>query len=196
MFEDAHSHLFNIAGSKDSGGDNSLGISSGAKAPGLYGAPLDKNDGSKAVEMVRRFRCALAHEVHGAGAVEGDRRGRLSHASANLRATRLESGRSCCRRTPFGPVSEWPTTRPEHQKTLRRYSRPVRRPDISDARFSSEWTRSRCIKGPLRPLGRGHSRSKPWNLYDPITFRVFHVKTFYSAARGAQVSKKGLPFLP
>ena len=37
---------------------------------------------------------------------------------------------------------------------------------------------------------------RPLALYDPITIRVFHVKTFYRAARGAQVSKKGLPFLP
>src|ERR1700734_3479121 len=45
-----------------------------------------------------------------------------------------------------------------------------------------------------------HSQAAPQNcplaLYDPITIRVFHVKTFYRAARGAQVSKEGLPFGP
>src|SRR6266478_9611415 len=49
MFKDTHPHLFNIAGSKDSRGDNTLGISPRAKAPRLCGAPLDKNDRSKAV---------------------------------------------------------------------------------------------------------------------------------------------------
>src|SRR6267378_4825315 len=63
MFKDTHPHLFNIAGTKDSCGDNTLRVLSGAKAPRLYGAPLDKNDRSKAVEIVRRFRCAIAREV-------------------------------------------------------------------------------------------------------------------------------------
>src|SRR5258708_1336987 len=54
MFQDAHPHLFDIAGSKDSRGDNTLRAGSGAKAPRLYGAPLDKNDSSKAVEIVGR----------------------------------------------------------------------------------------------------------------------------------------------
>ena len=49
-------------------------------------------------------------------------------------------------------------------------------------------------KGPLRTLGRVPAETG--KLYDPITFRVFHPQTFYSAARGAQVSKKGLPFVP
>ncbi len=60
MFEDTHPHLFNIAGTKDSCGDNTLRVLSRAKAPRLYGAPLDKNDRSKAVEIVRRFRCAVS----------------------------------------------------------------------------------------------------------------------------------------
>ena len=63
MFEDTHPHLFNIAGSKDSGGDNTLRVWSKAKAPRLYGASLDKYDRSKAVKIVWRFRCAVSCEV-------------------------------------------------------------------------------------------------------------------------------------
>ena len=47
MFEDTHPHLFNIAGTKDSCGDNTLRVLSRARAPRLYGAQLDKNDRSK-----------------------------------------------------------------------------------------------------------------------------------------------------
>ena len=63
MFKDTHPHLFNIAGSKNSCGDNTLRALSRAKAPRLYGAPLDKSDRSKAVEILRRFRCAVSCEV-------------------------------------------------------------------------------------------------------------------------------------
>jgi hypothetical protein len=56
MFKDAHPHLFNIAGSKDSCGDNMLRLLSRAKAPGLCGSPLDKNHRSKALEIGGRFR--------------------------------------------------------------------------------------------------------------------------------------------
>ena len=63
MFKDTHPHLFNIARSKDSCGDNTLRVLSRAKAPRLYGAPLDKNDRSKAVEIVRRFRRAVSCKV-------------------------------------------------------------------------------------------------------------------------------------
>jgi hypothetical protein len=60
MFENTHPHLLNIAGTKDSGRDNTLRVLTGAKGPRLYGAPLDKNDRSKAFEIVRRFRCAVS----------------------------------------------------------------------------------------------------------------------------------------
>src|SRR6266478_3005136 len=40
MFKDAHPHLLNIAGSKESCGDNTLRVSSRAKAPRLYGATI------------------------------------------------------------------------------------------------------------------------------------------------------------
>ena len=73
MFKDTHPHLFNIAGSKDSCGDNTLRVLSGAKAPRLYGAPLDKNDSSKAVEIVRRFRCTVSREVLRSGDENGHR---------------------------------------------------------------------------------------------------------------------------
>src|SRR6202047_1906719 len=63
MFKDTHPHLFNIAGSKDSCGDNTLCVLPGAKAPRLYRTPLDENDSSKAVEIVRRFRCTVSCEV-------------------------------------------------------------------------------------------------------------------------------------
>src|ERR1700726_5122831 len=60
MFKDTHPHLFNIAGTKDSCGDNTRRVLSRAKGPRLYGAPLAKNDRSKAFEIVRRFRCAVS----------------------------------------------------------------------------------------------------------------------------------------
>jgi hypothetical protein len=53
MFKDTHPHLFNVAGSKDSCGDNTLRVSSGAKAPWPYGATLDKHDRSKAIPVRR-----------------------------------------------------------------------------------------------------------------------------------------------
>jgi hypothetical protein len=53
MFKDTHPHLFNIAGSKDSRGDNTRRVLSRAKAPRLYGAPLDKDDRSKVLEFFR-----------------------------------------------------------------------------------------------------------------------------------------------
>ena len=53
MLKDTHPHLFDIAGAKDSCGGNTLRVLSRAKAPWLYGAPLDENDGSKAIEIVR-----------------------------------------------------------------------------------------------------------------------------------------------
>jgi hypothetical protein len=52
MFKDTHPHLFNIAGSKGSCGDNTLCVLARAKAPRLYRTPLDENDTSKAVEIV------------------------------------------------------------------------------------------------------------------------------------------------
>src|SRR5580658_681866 len=63
MFEDTHSHLFNIAGSKDSCGDYMLRVLSGTKAPWLYGTLFDISDRSKAVEIFRRRRCSEACEV-------------------------------------------------------------------------------------------------------------------------------------
>ena len=60
MFEDTHPHLFNIAGTKDSCGDNTLPVFSRAKDPRLYGPPLDEDNRSKAFEIVRRFRCAVS----------------------------------------------------------------------------------------------------------------------------------------
>ena len=63
MFKNTHPHLFNIAGSKDSRGNDTPRVLSGAKAPRLYGAPLNKNDRSKAFEIVRRFRCAVPGKV-------------------------------------------------------------------------------------------------------------------------------------
>src|ERR1700687_2250203 len=39
----------------------------------VYGAPLDKNDRSKAVEIVRRFRCTVACEVLRSGDENGHR---------------------------------------------------------------------------------------------------------------------------
>ena len=73
MFQNTHSHLFNIAGTEDACGDNTLRVLSGTKAPRLDGAPLDKNDGSKAVETVRRCRCTMASEVLRGGDENGRR---------------------------------------------------------------------------------------------------------------------------
>jgi len=63
MFKDSHPQLFNIAGSKEPCRDNTLRAFSRAKAPRLCGAPLDKNDCLKAVEIIRRFRRAVSREV-------------------------------------------------------------------------------------------------------------------------------------
>src|SRR5258708_597341 len=63
MFKDTHPHLVDVAGSKDSRGDNTLRVWSRAEGPRLYGAPLDENDRSKAAEIFRRFRCTVACEV-------------------------------------------------------------------------------------------------------------------------------------
>src|SRR6202521_1184336 len=62
MFKYTHSHLFNIARSEDPCGDNTLCVLSRAKAPRLYGAPLDKDNRSKAIEFFRRFGCTVACE--------------------------------------------------------------------------------------------------------------------------------------
>jgi hypothetical protein len=80
MFEDTHAHLFNIAGSKNSCWDNTLSVSALPKAPRLYGAPLDKNDSSKAIEIFRRFRRAVSCEVLRSGD-ENDHR--LRESSGN-----------------------------------------------------------------------------------------------------------------
>ena len=80
MFKDTHPHLFNIAGSKDSCGDNTLRILPKAKTPWLYGAPLDKNASSKAIEIFRRFRRAVSRNVLRSGD-ENDRR--LRESSGN-----------------------------------------------------------------------------------------------------------------
>ena len=60
MFKDTHPHLFNIAGPKDSCGNNTPRVLSRAKAPRLYRAPLDKSDSSKAIEIARRLRCPVS----------------------------------------------------------------------------------------------------------------------------------------
>jgi hypothetical protein len=86
-FKDTHSHLFNIAGPKDSCGNNTPRVLSRAQAPRLYRAPLDKNYSSKAAEFVRRFRYTVACAVLRVAT-------RKVIVCANLRATRVESGRS------------------------------------------------------------------------------------------------------
>jgi hypothetical protein len=53
MFKNTHSHLFHVAGSKDSCGDNALRVSAGAKTPGLDGASFNENDRSKALKIFR-----------------------------------------------------------------------------------------------------------------------------------------------
>ena len=82
MFQDPHPHLFDIAGSKDSLGDDKLRVLSRAKAPRLYGSPLDKNDTLKAAEIIRRFRRTVACDVLGS-ADEDDQR--LRESSRNQR---------------------------------------------------------------------------------------------------------------
>ena len=59
MLKNTHPHLFDITGSKDSRGYNMLCLRSRAKAPRLHGAAVNKEDRSKAVEIVRRC-CARA----------------------------------------------------------------------------------------------------------------------------------------
>jgi hypothetical protein len=76
-------HLFNVAGSKGSCGDNTLRGLPGAKTPRLYGTPLDKDDRTKAVGIVRRLRCAMSREVL-RGGDENDHR--LRESSRNQSA--------------------------------------------------------------------------------------------------------------
>ena len=73
MFQDTHPQLFNIAGTKDSAGNDSLCVLPIAKAPRLYGASLDENDRSETSEIVRRFRCAVSCEVLRRGDENGHR---------------------------------------------------------------------------------------------------------------------------
>src|SRR5580658_4303353 len=63
MFKNTHPHLFNIADPKDSSRDNTRRVLSRAKAPRLYGAPLNKDDRSKVFEFLRGFRCTKACKV-------------------------------------------------------------------------------------------------------------------------------------
>jgi hypothetical protein len=53
VLENAHPHLFNIAGTKDSCGGNTVGGFARAKGPRLYRAALDKNNRLKTFEIVR-----------------------------------------------------------------------------------------------------------------------------------------------
>jgi hypothetical protein len=60
--------------------DNTLSVLARPKAPRLYGAPLDKNDSSKAMEIFRRFRRTVSCEVLRSGD-ENDHR--LRESSGN-----------------------------------------------------------------------------------------------------------------
>jgi hypothetical protein len=73
MLENTHPHLFDIAGSKDSFGDDSLCVRSDSKTPRLGGPPFNKNDRSKAMEIVGRFRSAVARDVLRSGDENGHR---------------------------------------------------------------------------------------------------------------------------
>ena len=53
MFQNSHPHLFDIAGSEDSRGDNSLCVLSGPDTPWLCGPTLDKDNRWKAAEIFR-----------------------------------------------------------------------------------------------------------------------------------------------
>ena len=83
MFEDTHSHPSDIAGSKDSCGDNTLRVSPSPKTPRLYRISLDKNYGRKVVEILPAI--AGRHVVRG---TEEWRRELLSSAQSS----RNESG--------------------------------------------------------------------------------------------------------
>jgi len=53
MFKDTHPHLFDIAGPKDTCGDNALCVLSGPDTPRLGGPTLDKNNRWKTAEILR-----------------------------------------------------------------------------------------------------------------------------------------------
>jgi hypothetical protein len=123
-----------------------------AKLDGCTEPRSTKNDGSKEVEIVRRFRCAVAHEVLRSG---DENRHRLRDflgvlvtgpAGWSWRPALRKSRLPVTSRLPVpNPANffehrleiayEWPTTRPEHQKNAAPLLATVRRPDISDARF-------------------------------------------------------------
>ena len=73
MLKDTRPHLFHIAGSKHTRGDNTLHLLSGPKAPGLDGISLNTNDRSKALKILRRFRDTVACEILRSGDENGTR---------------------------------------------------------------------------------------------------------------------------
>ena len=101
MFEDTHPHLFNIAGTKDSSGDNALPVLSRTKVPLLHGPSLDEDNRSKAFEIVRRFRFrAGAFRVTG-----GSRRATVGRATRGFTERAFTgaafTGRATLRAGPF-----------------------------------------------------------------------------------------------
>src|SRR5579862_362296 len=92
MLKNTHPHLFNIAGSKDSCGNYTFRVLSRAKAPRLYGAPLDKNDRSKVIEVAKRFRCTVACKVLRSGDENGLRLREPSRNQSGVwKITRVDS---------------------------------------------------------------------------------------------------------
>src|SRR5882762_9292893 len=73
MLENTHPHLFNIAGSKHSFWDDSLRARSDSKAPRPGRSPFNKNDRSKVIKIVRRFRSTAARDVLGSSDENGHR---------------------------------------------------------------------------------------------------------------------------
>ena len=63
MLKNTHPHLFDIAGSKDAGRDNTFDVLSGAEAPRLHRTAFGEDDSSMIAEIFRRLWGAVACEV-------------------------------------------------------------------------------------------------------------------------------------
>ena len=73
MFKHTLPHLFEIAGPKNSAGDNALGVRPGSKAPRLHRTSFYQGDRLEAIKIIRRLRRAVACEVLRSGDKNGHR---------------------------------------------------------------------------------------------------------------------------
>src|SRR6202046_2868218 len=98
MFQHTHSHLFDIARSKSSFGNNTLRLWSGAETPRLHRPSLNKNNCSKAINILGGFWCAIPRKVLRSGDKNDHR---LSEPSRNQTGVRKIARVNCQIKTVF-----------------------------------------------------------------------------------------------